>query len=110
MLSLHLDGGRDIMILLNLKSKTTEDIISIGSFVEVLVLNQHVLVRKILGFCDGEDGDRDGELVALGETRGEALCDRGGEGGIRVLCLPKYRLWTFGVFSRSRKRSFEKKT
>ncbi|GJY68073.1 hypothetical protein Tco_0471055 [Tanacetum coccineum] len=34
----------------DLKSKTTEDIISIGSFVEVLVLNlnQYVLVRKIL--------------------------------------------------------------
>ncbi|GJU49341.1 reverse transcriptase domain-containing protein [Tanacetum coccineum] len=33
----------------NLKSKTTEDIISIGSFVEVLVLNHYVLVWKILG-------------------------------------------------------------
>ncbi|GKB35135.1 ribonuclease H-like domain-containing protein [Tanacetum coccineum] len=32
----------------DLKSKTTEDIISIGSFVEVLVLNQYVLARKIL--------------------------------------------------------------
>ncbi|GJS63398.1 hypothetical protein Tco_0677962 [Tanacetum coccineum] len=32
----------------NLKSKTTEDIISIGSFIEVLVLNQYVIVRKIL--------------------------------------------------------------
>ncbi|GKB38750.1 hypothetical protein Tco_0883692 [Tanacetum coccineum] len=32
----------------DLKSKTTEDIISIGSFVEALVLNQYVLVRKIL--------------------------------------------------------------
>ncbi|GJU07512.1 hypothetical protein Tco_1123942 [Tanacetum coccineum] len=31
----------------DLKSKTTEDIISIGSFVEVLVLNQYVLVRKL---------------------------------------------------------------
>ncbi|GKB45911.1 hypothetical protein Tco_0896664 [Tanacetum coccineum] len=31
-----------------LKSKTTEDIISIGSFVEVLVLNQYVFVKKIL--------------------------------------------------------------
>ncbi|GKE86646.1 hypothetical protein Tco_1560388, partial [Tanacetum coccineum] len=31
----------------DLKSKTTEDIISIGSFMEVLVLNQYVLVRKI---------------------------------------------------------------
>ncbi|GJY24536.1 hypothetical protein Tco_0398194 [Tanacetum coccineum] len=30
------------------KSKTTEDIISIGSFMEVLVLNHYVLVRKIL--------------------------------------------------------------
>ncbi|GJZ00805.1 hypothetical protein Tco_0518234 [Tanacetum coccineum] len=31
------------------RSKATEDIISIGSFVEVLVLNYYVLVRKILG-------------------------------------------------------------
>ncbi|GJZ15649.1 hypothetical protein Tco_0551326 [Tanacetum coccineum] len=31
----------------DLKSKITEDIISIGSFVEALVLNQYVLVRKI---------------------------------------------------------------
>ncbi|GJT94218.1 coatomer subunit alpha-1 [Tanacetum coccineum] len=34
-----------------------------------------------------EDRDRDGELVALGESGGDALCDRGGEGGKRVLCL-----------------------
>ncbi|GKA00006.1 hypothetical protein Tco_0672556 [Tanacetum coccineum] len=32
----------------DLKSKTTEDIISIGSFMEVLVLILYVLVRKIL--------------------------------------------------------------
>ncbi|GJR79586.1 hypothetical protein Tco_0150371 [Tanacetum coccineum] len=32
----------------DLKLKITEDIISIGSFVEVLVLNQYALVRKIL--------------------------------------------------------------
>ncbi|GJX34118.1 hypothetical protein Tco_0245675 [Tanacetum coccineum] len=32
----------------DLKSKVTEDIISIGSFMEVLVLNHYVLVRKIL--------------------------------------------------------------
>ncbi|GJW42199.1 hypothetical protein Tco_0070998 [Tanacetum coccineum] len=31
------------------RSMATEDIISIGSFVEVLVLNDYVLVRKILG-------------------------------------------------------------
>ncbi|GKC57027.1 hypothetical protein Tco_1084625, partial [Tanacetum coccineum] len=31
----------------DLKSKATEDIISIGSFLEVLVLNHYVLVRKI---------------------------------------------------------------
>ncbi|GKA29566.1 hypothetical protein Tco_0715811 [Tanacetum coccineum] len=31
------------------RSKATEDIISIGSFMEVLVLNHYVLVRKILG-------------------------------------------------------------
>ncbi|GJY09052.1 hypothetical protein Tco_0377237 [Tanacetum coccineum] len=38
-------------LLLNqkyLKSKTTEDIISIGSFMEVIVLNHYVLVRKII--------------------------------------------------------------
>nr|GEV48702.1 concanavalin A-like lectin/glucanase, subgroup [Tanacetum cinerariifolium] len=34
----------------DLKSKTTEDIINIGSFMEVPVLNQYVLVRKILAF------------------------------------------------------------
>nr|GFB08110.1 hypothetical protein [Tanacetum cinerariifolium] len=38
---------------------------------------------------DGEDRDRDGKLVALGEIGGEALCDRRGEGGKRVLCLGK---------------------
>nr|GEW87830.1 hypothetical protein [Tanacetum cinerariifolium] len=32
----------------DLKSKTTEDIISIGSFMKVLVLNHYVLVRKVL--------------------------------------------------------------
>nr|GEY08641.1 hypothetical protein [Tanacetum cinerariifolium] len=32
----------------DLKSKATEDIINIGSFMEVLVLNHYVLVRKIL--------------------------------------------------------------
>ncbi|GJQ90196.1 hypothetical protein Tco_0001335 [Tanacetum coccineum] len=32
----------------DLKSKATEDIISIGSFLEALVLNHYVLVRKIL--------------------------------------------------------------
>ncbi|GJU13051.1 transport protein Sec23-like protein [Tanacetum coccineum] len=37
-----------ILCLVNLKSKTTEDINSIGSFMEVLVLNHYVLVRKIL--------------------------------------------------------------
>ncbi|GKD39190.1 hypothetical protein Tco_1259397 [Tanacetum coccineum] len=31
------------------RSKATEDIISIGSFMEVLVLDHYVLVRKILG-------------------------------------------------------------
>nr|GEV36781.1 hypothetical protein [Tanacetum cinerariifolium] len=31
------------------RSKATEDIISIGSFEEVLVLNHNVLVNKILG-------------------------------------------------------------
>ncbi|GJS67369.1 hypothetical protein Tco_0681933 [Tanacetum coccineum] len=37
---------------LYLKSKATEDIISIGSFMEVLVLNKYVLVRKILPLTD----------------------------------------------------------
>ncbi|GJZ29645.1 hypothetical protein Tco_0574292 [Tanacetum coccineum] len=32
----------------DLKSKTTEDIISIGNFMEVLILNHYVLLRKIL--------------------------------------------------------------
>ncbi|GJY69009.1 hypothetical protein Tco_0471991 [Tanacetum coccineum] len=32
----------------DLKSNTTEDVISIGSFMEVLVLNHYVLVRKLL--------------------------------------------------------------
>ncbi|GKE28778.1 hypothetical protein Tco_1444162, partial [Tanacetum coccineum] len=31
----------------DLKSNTTEDVISIGSFMEVLVLNHYVLVRKL---------------------------------------------------------------
>ncbi|GKC12563.1 hypothetical protein Tco_1009345 [Tanacetum coccineum] len=38
----------------DLKSKTTEDIINIGSFVEVLVLNRYVLSRKI--FSDNNKG------------------------------------------------------
>ncbi|GJQ96392.1 hypothetical protein Tco_0007531 [Tanacetum coccineum] len=33
----------------NLKSNTTEDVTSIGSFMEVLVLNHYVLVRKLFG-------------------------------------------------------------
>nr|GEZ20935.1 hypothetical protein [Tanacetum cinerariifolium] len=37
---------------IDLKSKATEDIISIGSFLEVLVLNHYVLVRKILENVD----------------------------------------------------------
>ncbi|GJY91846.1 retrovirus-related pol polyprotein from transposon TNT 1-94 [Tanacetum coccineum] len=36
----------------DLKSKVTEDIISIGSFMEVLVLNHYVLVRKIFDPVD----------------------------------------------------------
>ncbi|GJW83495.1 hypothetical protein Tco_0156640 [Tanacetum coccineum] len=43
-------------------------------------------LQSLRGF-DGEDRDRDGELVALGESGGEALCDRRGEGGKRVWCL-----------------------
>ncbi|GJY39484.1 putative RNA-directed DNA polymerase, eukaryota, reverse transcriptase zinc-binding domain protein [Tanacetum coccineum] len=37
------------------KSKTIEDIISIGSFVEAIVLNHYVLVRKILRKCDAAE-------------------------------------------------------
>nr|GEX48164.1 hypothetical protein [Tanacetum cinerariifolium] len=47
-----------------LNSKASEDIISIGSFLEVLVLNHYVLVRKILNVdlsgvtsCDEYEGD-----------------------------------------------------
>ncbi|GJR18470.1 probable vacuolar amino acid transporter YPQ1 [Tanacetum coccineum] len=39
---------------IDLKSKTTKDIISIGSFMEVLVLNQYVLVRKKFFFKNVE--------------------------------------------------------
>ncbi|GJZ65216.1 hypothetical protein Tco_0621912 [Tanacetum coccineum] len=35
------------------KSKTIEDIISIGSFVEAIILNHYALVRKILNILDG---------------------------------------------------------
>nr|GEY11046.1 protein kinase-like domain, concanavalin A-like lectin/glucanase domain protein [Tanacetum cinerariifolium] len=38
---IHVEGA-------DLKSKTTKDIISIGSFMEVLVLNQYLLLKKIL--------------------------------------------------------------
>ncbi|GJV99543.1 hypothetical protein Tco_1554795, partial [Tanacetum coccineum] len=38
----------------DLKSKATEDIISIGSFMEVLVLNHYVLVRKIFQVKDNK--------------------------------------------------------
>ncbi|GJY21484.1 hypothetical protein Tco_0394050 [Tanacetum coccineum] len=39
-------------------------------------------IGSLRGSCDGEDGDKGGELIALGESGGEALCDRGGEGGL----------------------------
>ncbi|GJV35071.1 hypothetical protein Tco_1407548 [Tanacetum coccineum] len=38
----------------DLKSNTTEDVISIGSFMEVLVLNHYVLVRKLLPMAGNE--------------------------------------------------------
>ncbi|GJT67195.1 putative reverse transcriptase domain-containing protein [Tanacetum coccineum] len=39
----------------DLKSNTIEDVISIGSFMEVLVVNHYVLVRKLLCYnCKGE--------------------------------------------------------
>ncbi|GKA71640.1 hypothetical protein Tco_0777779 [Tanacetum coccineum] len=48
----------------DLKSKTTEDIISIGSFIEVLVLNQYVLVRKILSGYQKEARGKRGLVTA----------------------------------------------
>ncbi|GJT05399.1 hypothetical protein Tco_0839861 [Tanacetum coccineum] len=49
----------------DLKSKTTEDIISIGSFMEVLVLNHYVLVRKILFFADSGESYKHYLLVSF---------------------------------------------
>ncbi|GKB04191.1 hypothetical protein Tco_0832334 [Tanacetum coccineum] len=43
----HKLWGADSEASLDLKSKVEEDIISIGSIVEVFVLNHNVLVRKI---------------------------------------------------------------
>ncbi|GJR37471.1 hypothetical protein Tco_1213155 [Tanacetum coccineum] len=80
----------------DLKSKTTEDIISIGSFMEVIVLNQYVLVRKILSYIpllaarlichkalinDVQEHMREGSLVTSEridtlEQEVETLCDR----------------------------------
>ncbi|GJX11700.1 hypothetical protein Tco_0201559 [Tanacetum coccineum] len=48
----------------NLKSNTTEDVIGIGSFMEVLVLNHYVLVRKILD-CDVENGPGNTSTVGV---------------------------------------------
>ncbi|GJU56072.1 ribonuclease H-like domain-containing protein [Tanacetum coccineum] len=45
------------------KSKTIEDIISIESFMEAIVLNNYVLVRKIL-YQDYQDKDSQGRLLA----------------------------------------------
>nr|GEV66630.1 hypothetical protein [Tanacetum cinerariifolium] len=52
----------------DLKSKTTEDIISIGSFVEVLVLNQYVIVRKNIEeeIAKMVEGDEDEESYESG--------------------------------------------
>ncbi|GKA79505.1 ALP1-like protein isoform X1 [Tanacetum coccineum] len=44
---LHGTTEDDFMLECRLKSNTTEDVISIGSFMEVLVLNHYVLVRKL---------------------------------------------------------------
>ncbi|GJY04838.1 hypothetical protein Tco_0370778 [Tanacetum coccineum] len=80
----------------HLKSKTIEDIISIGSFMEVIVLNQYVLVRKILSYIpllvarlichealinDVQEHMREGSLVTSEridtlEQEVETLCDR----------------------------------
>ncbi|GJY22840.1 ribonuclease H-like domain-containing protein [Tanacetum coccineum] len=61
----------------DLKSKATKDIISIGNFMEVLVLNHYVLVRKIFSYAgtrlannaraQGSDGElfQAEEMVAL---------------------------------------------
>ncbi|GJY34051.1 hypothetical protein Tco_0418520, partial [Tanacetum coccineum] len=59
----------------DLKSKAIEDIISIGSFMEVLVLNQYVLVRKILIHVTPERSffisldTKDNPRVKLGDGR-----------------------------------------
>ncbi|GJX68429.1 retrovirus-related pol polyprotein from transposon TNT 1-94 [Tanacetum coccineum] len=78
----------------DLKSKTTEDIISIGSFMEVLVLNHYVLVRKILTGIEWGRGvmaidalllsGGDGELVVK-EMLMVSLVDGVLEGALRAL-------------------------
>ncbi|GJX67327.1 hypothetical protein Tco_0303054 [Tanacetum coccineum] len=47
----------------DLKSNTTEDVISIGSFMEVLVLNHYVLVRKLFSESTQE------RIAGLGEAK-----------------------------------------
>nr|GEU56204.1 hypothetical protein [Tanacetum cinerariifolium] len=51
----------------DLKSKTTEDIISNRSFIEVFVLNHYVLVKKVLLEADhvGIRGHSDGDAICL---------------------------------------------
>ncbi|GJX55461.1 reverse transcriptase domain-containing protein [Tanacetum coccineum] len=55
----------------DLKSNTTEDVISIGSFMEVLVLNHYVLVRKLFvvsilkGFTDEPPLEENDDLFDL---------------------------------------------
>ncbi|GJR57391.1 hypothetical protein Tco_1499553 [Tanacetum coccineum] len=49
----------------DLKSKATEDIISIGSFMEVLVLNQYILVRKNIFIIVTYAWSRIGKLYSL---------------------------------------------
>ncbi|GJS02079.1 hypothetical protein Tco_0318587 [Tanacetum coccineum] len=62
----------------DLKSKATEDIISIGSFMEVLVLNHYVLVRKILkGLNQGKDDRKTKQIRQKNQARnGKAVEDK----------------------------------
>nr|GEV98743.1 hypothetical protein [Tanacetum cinerariifolium] len=65
-LTLHL--WLTLLQVLTLRSKAPEDIISIGSFVEVLVLNHYVLVRKIVFGAKGQCHD-EGLFKEDGTTR-----------------------------------------
>nr|GEX30335.1 RNA polymerase II large subunit [Tanacetum cinerariifolium] len=51
----------------DLKSKTTEDIISNRSFMKVLVLNHYVLVKKVFGDAEVGDQTKESDRVAQDE-------------------------------------------